>query len=158
MNQRFRRNSIAAFLLVITSCVQALGQQKTVVIHAGPMIDTTHKQVRDHISIVIEGSRISAVQDGFVSPKDAEIIDLSNATVVPGLIDCHKHLTAHLGTGSHFQDLVTENIADSAFYATANAKTTLLNGFTSVRDVGARDTVDVALKKAIEKDLVAGHY
>ncbi|MGB9071473.1 MAG: amidohydrolase family protein [Terriglobales bacterium] len=150
------RNRFLLFLLVGIWCVQGFGQQKTVVIHAGRMIDTAHKQVRDRVSIVVEGGRISAVPDGFVSSKDAEIIDLSNATVLPGLIDCHKHLTMHLGTGSHFQDLVTENVADSAFYAAANAKTTLLNGFTSVRDVGARDTVDVGLKEAIERELVIG--
>jgi imidazolonepropionase-like amidohydrolase len=156
MNQRCRLIRFLVLFLVGVWCVEGFGQQKTVVIHAGRMIDTAHKQVRDRISIVIEGSRISAVQDGFVSLKDAEIVDLSNATVLPGLIDCHKHLTAHLGTSSDFQDLVTEGIADSAFYAAANAKTTLLNGFTSVRDVGARGTVDVALKRAIEKELVIG--
>lgn len=156
MNQGWRQIRFLVLFLVGVWCVEGFGQQKTVVIHAGRMIDTAHKQVHDRISIVVEGSRISAIEDGFVSLKDAEIIDLSNATVLPGLIDCHKHLTAHLGTGSHFQDLVTEDIADSAFYAAANAKTTLLNGFTSVRDVGARGTVDVALKGAIEKELVIG--
>ena len=156
MKRGWRRSSFLVYFLVGIWCAQGLAQQKIVVIHAGRLIDTAHKQVRDRVSIVLEGSRINAVQDGFVSPKDAEIIDLSNATVLPGLIDCHKHLTMHLGTGSYFQDLVTENVADSAFYAAANAKTTLLNGFTSVRDVGARDTVDVALKKAIERQLVIG--
>jgi len=143
-------------LLVLTLCSLPALAQKTIVIHAGRMIDTAHKQVRGHVSIVVEQGRITAVQDGSVSPKDAEIIDLSNATVLPGLIDCHKHLTMHLGTGSHFQDLVTENVADSAFYAAANARTALLNGFTSVRDVGARGTVDVSLKKAVERGLVIG--
>ena len=143
-------------ILTIWTCLPVLGQQRSVVIHAGRLIDTSHKQVRQQVSIIVEGARITAVQDGFASPKDAEVIDLSNATVLPGLIDCHKHLTMHLGSGSHFQDLVTETTADSAFYATANARTTLLNGFTSVRDVGARDTVDIALKHAIEKNLVIG--
>jgi imidazolonepropionase-like amidohydrolase len=136
-------------------CLPVLAQP-AVVIHAGRMIDPAHRQVRRRVSIVVSGNRISAVQDGFVSPQDAEIIDLSNSTVLPGMIDCHKHLTMHLGSGSYFQDLVTENVADSAFYAAANAKTTLLNGFTSVRDVGSRATVDVSLKKAIERQLVIG--
>jgi imidazolonepropionase-like amidohydrolase len=144
------------FLLIFffISGLPALAQ--TVVIHAGRMIDTAHKQVRERVSIVLTGNRVTAVQDGFSSPKDAEIIDLSNSTVLPGLIDCHKHLTMHLGSGSFFQDLVTENVADSAFYAAANARATLLNGFTSVRDVGSRGTVDVSLKKAIEHGLVIG--
>jgi len=120
------------------------------------MIDPTHKQVREHVSIVIEGDRIGAIQDGFVTPEHAQIIDFSRATVLPGLIDCHKHLTMHLTGMNFFQDLVTETPADSAFYAASNAKATLLNGFTSVRDVGARDTVDVALKRAIERGLIIG--
>jgi imidazolonepropionase-like amidohydrolase len=143
-------------LLLAIGCLHGFAQPKAIVIHAGRVIDTAHKQVRNQVSVVIDGRRISSVQEGFVSLKDAEVIDLSDSTVLPGLIDCHKHLTMHLGTGSHFQDLVTENVADSAFYAAANAKTTLMNGFTSVRDVGARDTVDVSLKKAIERELVIG--
>lgn len=148
---------IQVALLIGLCCAPGLAaQSRTVIIHAGRMIDTAHKQVRERVSIVIKDARIASVEDGFASPTDAEIIDLSRATVLPGMIDCHKHLTAHLGGGSYLQDLVTENVTDSAFYAAANARTTLLNGFTSVRDVGARATVDVSLKKAIEKQLVVG--
>ena len=150
------RVAILAGLCIGLLAARGFGQQKTIVIHAGHFIDTAHKQVRDQVSITIEGARITAAQDGFISPKDADVIDLSSATVLPGLIDCHKHLTMHLGSGSHFQDLVTDDTADSAFYAAANARTTLLDGFTTVRDVGARDTVDVALKRAIERGLVIG--
>ncbi|MGD0471553.1 MAG: amidohydrolase family protein [Terriglobales bacterium] len=144
------------FFLISSLAPSGFGQQKATVIHAGRMIDPTHKQVRERVSIVIQGDRIRAVQDGFVSLQDAEVIDLSNATVLPGLIDCHKHLTEHLTGVNFFQDLVTETPADSAFYAAANARTTLLDGFTTVRDVGGRDTVDVALKHAIEHGLVIG--
>ena len=156
MKQGARRSTLLIVLLVWSGCLLGLAQQKTVIIHAGRMIDTAHKQVRERLSIIVKDGRITSVEDGFTSSKDAEIIDLTNATVMPGLIDCHKHLTMHLGTGSYFQDLVTENAADSAFYAAANARTTLLNGFTSVRDVGARATVDIALKKAIDRKLVIG--
>lgn len=149
-------HNCVVLLLLWAVAETVVAQQQVIVIHAGRLVDTAHRQVREKVSIVIEGARISGIQDGFVAPKDAEVIDLSNSTVLPGLIDCHKHLTLHLGSGSHFQDLVTDSTADSAFYAAANARTTLLNGFTSVRDVGARDTVDVALKRAIERDLVMG--
>lgn len=130
--------------------------RKTIVIHAGRLIDPAQKQIRLRVSITIQGERITTVQDGFITPQDGQLIDLSNATVLPGLIDCHKHLTLRQAGPNHFQDLVTETPVDAAFYAVANAKLTLLNGFTSVRDVGSRGNVDVSLKRAIEQGLVVG--
>lgn len=129
---------------------------KTIVIHAGRMIDTVHKQVRAQVSIIIKGDKISAVQDGFISPQNAQIIDLSTATVLPGLIDCHKHLPMHPSSPNSYQDLVTETPVDAAFYAVTNSRVTLLNGFTSVRDVGWSGHVEVSLKRAIERGTVVG--
>jgi len=149
---------VIARILIAGWCASlaAIGQQKVTVIHAGRLVDTTQKSVRNRVSIVIEGERIAAVQDGFVRPPAADVIDLSTSTVLPGLIDCHKHLTFHAFSANHYEDLVTDTVADSAFYAASNARVTLLNGFTSVRDVGARETVDLALKRAITRGLVIG--
>src|ERR1700744_1781793 len=65
---------------------------KDVVIHAGRLIDGVSKQPKSQMSILIKDDRITAVQAGFVTPAGAEVIDLSNATVLPGLIDAHQHI------------------------------------------------------------------
>lgn len=127
-----------------------------IVIHAGHLIDGVSKAPRSQVSIVIHDDRITAVQAGFVSPKDAEVIDLSKSTVLPGLIDCHVHITSQFDGGNPIAEEVTETRFDSAVKATAYARATLLAGFTSVRDVGADTDVVVALKKQIAAGAVPG--
>jgi imidazolonepropionase-like amidohydrolase len=127
-----------------------------VVIHAGRLIDTVKKEVRDRVSIVIHDDKITEVRDGFIDAGTAELIDLSNSTVLPGLIDCHKHITMHAESPDHYKELVTQSPVDDAFFAVMNARLALENGFTSIRNVGARGGVDVSIKRAIENRIVAG--
>ncbi len=93
---------------------------------------------------------------GFVTPAGAEIIDLSHSTVLPGLIDCHVHLTGEFDGGNPVAEAVTETAYDAAVKSTIYARRTLLAGFTSARDVGADPNVIIALKKAIAKGQVDG--
>jgi imidazolonepropionase-like amidohydrolase len=93
------------------------------------------------------------VQDDYVTPAGARVIDLSNSTVLPGLIDCHVHLT---GAGISFADRVTRTSADMALVGASNARRALYAGFTSMRNVGAEYGADVALERAIDKGIVVG--
>jgi imidazolonepropionase-like amidohydrolase len=149
---RFSATALAAVLAFAAGQVQA----KDIVIHAGRLIDGVSKSERAQVSILIHDDRITAVQPGFVSPDGAEVIDLSNATVLPGLIDCHDHITSMFDGGNPVAEAVTRTDFDDAFNSVGNAEKTLLAGFTTIRDVGARPGVVIALKKAIAKGEVAG--
>jgi imidazolonepropionase-like amidohydrolase len=149
------RNLVVAFATTIAIVVASATAHDTVV-HAGRLIDGVSKAPRLNVSILIHDGRIAAIQNGFVTPPDANVIDLSHATVLPGLIDCHVHITSQFDGGNPVAEAVTTTRFDDAVKSTAYARNTLLAGFTSVRDVGADVDVVLALKKAIAKGVVVG--
>ena len=127
------------------------------IVHAGKMVEVHERRVREKVSIFIHEDRITKVEDGFVpATAGEEIINLENFTVLPGLIDCHKHLAMSPVSPNHFEDLATGTPADDAITGVLNAKITLLEGFTSIRDVGSHGGVDLALKKAIQAGKIPG--
>src|SRR5437868_6186946 len=87
--------------------VAAPASARDVVIHAGRLIDGVAKAPREKVSILIHDERITAVQDGFTAPKGAEVIDLSTATVLPGLIDDHVHITQSFHKGDPIHTAMT---------------------------------------------------
>jgi imidazolonepropionase-like amidohydrolase len=147
------------FLLAASVAALLIAQQamaRDVVIHAGRLIDGESKTERTQVSILIHDDRITDVLPGFVAPAGADVIDLSNATVLPGLIDCHDHITSSFDGGNPVAEAVTRTNFDDAFASVDNAEKTLMAGFTTIRDVGADPDVVIALKKAIAKGEVPG--
>src|ERR1700740_1099508 len=131
---------------------------KTKVIHAGFLLADPDIQPKSEQSILIEGERIKAVSDGFIDPPPGgELVDLRKKFVLPGLIDCHVHLTAQLDQGYRLRT-VEDSDPKVAFNAAHNAAVTLAAGFTTVRDVGAAGNPDIffALRAAVAERKVAG--
>lgn len=125
----------------------------TTVVHAGHLLDVKTGKMLDNVSVTIKGDRIVSVSSGEPAPKGAHLIELPNATLLPGLIDAHTHLTYDPNFG--YQELGV-SIPKEALIGAKNARITLEAGFTTVRNVGARGYTDIALRDAINEGMVPG--
>src|SRR5579859_7937548 len=91
---------------------------KDLAIHAGTLIDGVSAQPVHKVTILVHDDQITAIQLGFTAPVGAEVIDLSNATLMPGFIDCHVHVSAQLPSKTNATEYwVTHNAIDLAFDA-----------------------------------------
>src|SRR5580704_14997066 len=149
---------VALFLLAGTACsvsAQAPAPKRTVV-HPGRVLNVRTGELRANQAIVIEGDqivRIAAASEVKTAAGDT-VIDLPEATLLPGLIDMHTHLTFDLASLG-YQGL-SISTAREALHGARNAKRTLEAGFTTVRNVGAKDYADIALRDAINDGDVIG--
>src|SRR3954449_3945175 len=125
--------------------------QKTYV-HAGHLLDVKTGKLLDNVLVTIEGDRIASVGSG-AAPAGAKVTDLPNATLLPGLIDAHTHITYEPNFG--YQELGV-SLPKEALTGAKNARITLEAGFTTVRNVGANGYADVALRDAINEGMVPG--
>jgi imidazolonepropionase-like amidohydrolase len=105
--------------------------------------------------VIIRGERLEAAGSGLAIPVGARVIDLGSATLLPGLIDLHTHLTS---TGVHWEDeLLKTTPGQAALHGAQNARVTLLAGFTTCRDMGPTwPFTDIDLRKAIDEGVVPG--
>lgn len=127
---------------------------KRIAVKAGRLIDAKTGAVASNAVILIEGDKITAAGANLTIPAGAEVIDLKDKTVLPGLIDCHTHLTTQ--PGNYYEDIFRRSPIDAAVVAHVYARRTLEAGFTAVRDVGAAEFIDVALRNAINRGEVVG--
>ena len=108
------------------------------------------------MTILVHDDRIASVTAGFTQPAGATVVDLSRATLLPGLIDTHVHITSQFDGGDPVRELVTRSGYDAAYRTPAYARATLEAGFTTVRDCGGDTDLVVAMKQAIARGDVAG--
>lgn len=151
-----RALAVAASLFVLST---ALGAQSTIAIKAARLIDGTGAAVvRDGV-VVVTGDRIVAVgaQTGVVLPANARVIDLGDATLLPGFVDAHVHLIGRTLADPRADEAIVRDLpAYGAIVGVANARKTLMAGFTTVRVVGSNNFDDLALRHAIDDGAVIG--
>ncbi|CUS94743.1 Imidazolonepropionase [Candidatus Kryptonium thompsonii] len=143
------------FYLLLIPFLIALSQEKPTVIKCGALIDGKSDEVKKNVLILISGNKIEKVGN-FKIPENADVIDLSDMTVLPGLIDAHVHFFLH--EGNYDDQLLKESIPYRTIRAVVHAKQTLEAGFTTVRDLETEGAgyADVDLKKAIDQGIIPG--
>jgi imidazolonepropionase-like amidohydrolase len=129
---------------------------ETIVLKAARVFDATGAQLKNNGLVVVRGDRIVAV--GGAVPAGARVIDLGDATLLPGFIDAHTHVTMEFEKDYYhfFYSRMMRFPAEQALYAALYARRTLEAGFTTVRNVGAGDFVDIGLRNGINAGIATG--
>jgi len=137
--------------------------QTTIVLKAARMFDGKSKALVQNAVVIVQGDKIVDVGSNLPVPDGARVVDLGDATLSPGFMDAHTHLTLDF-SGNYNQRRLHEldlNVSEQAIQATAYARATVEAGFTTVRDLGSRfvssrEFVDVALRNSINKGVIVG--
>ena len=141
-------------LLVAMFCISAASlhaQEAPTLLRAARLLDVRSGKLVENASVLISGDRITAINPA-APPTNARVLDLGDVTLLPGFIDAHTHLASAIGPNMRLEP-VTETEIDGAYKAVKNGRTTLMAGFTTVRDFGGE--VTVALGRAVDRGDVA---
>src|SRR4051812_48802382 len=143
-------------LAAIFLCSLASAQSTVTVIKAARLFDAKSDKIVQPGIVVVAGKQIQSVSGQI--PANATVIDLGDATLLPGFIDSHTHLTMAFNPDYNGERLLelSRPIPEQAIRATENARKTLMAGFTTVRDVSSSDFLDVGLRNAINAGVVPG--
>jgi len=151
------------FLVFLWFGIAAHAADQPIVLKAARMFDGKSNALVQNAVVIIEGDKIVDAGSNLPIPNDTPVIDLGDATVSPGFMDAHTHLTADF-SGNYSERRLQEldmNVSEQAIIATAHARATVDAGFTTVRDLGSRSVssrefVDVALRNSINKGVIFG--
>ncbi|MGB8010118.1 MAG: amidohydrolase family protein [Terriglobales bacterium] len=145
-----------SLLMAMALAFTQLATGQITAVRAGRLVDPDSGTVLANQVILVKDGKIQAVGAALAIPKGAAVIDLSDKTVLPGLIDCHTHIADGHGDGDPF-NVLRKTASQIALESVTNARAMLLSGFTTVRDVGTyRALNDVALRDAIARGDIIG--
>ncbi len=151
---RIASSILFSFVLTIPALTQT--QPQVIVLHAARMFDVVNGVIVSPGEVLVQGERITEAGAKVSHPAGAEVIDLGDVTLMPGLIDAHVHLFLHPGA----EDLQTveESVPQRTILATLAAKADLMAGFTAERDMGTEGagSADTAVRNAIDAGLIPG--
>ncbi len=160
---RLLRALFAIIFSVAATSLAADSANHIIALKAARLFDGKSKSLISNAVVLVQGNKITDVGSNVQIPADAQVIDLGDATLSPGFMDAHTHLTLDY-SGNYNDRRLKEldlNVSEMAYECLPHAKATLEAGFTSVRDVGSRitnahDFPDVSLRNAINRGLVEG--
>ena len=150
------RIAIAPLAALTALALSAAPLPAATLVHAGRLLDVDAGRLLERRTVVVEGDRVTAVEEGFRAPAAGDtVVDLSTLTVLPGLIDLHTHLTTELSPSAYLERFQQDG-PDLALQGAHHARRTLEAGFTTVRDLGDSFDASIALRDAVDRGWVPG--